>query len=340
MGGIMDRLAFRCKAAPARGSRIGDMEKRPLGRSGLQAAPLALGGNVFGWTADEKTSFAILDRFVDLGFNLVDTANTYSTWVPGHVGGESETIIGKWLKASGKRERGLIATKVGMQKDGAEGLSRAQIEKHVEASLKRLQVDTIDLYQTHKDDPKTPVEETLEALARLLKAGKVRAIGASQYKPDRLRESMEASRRLGLSRYDTLQPEFNLYDRAGFERDLQPVAKEFGLAVIPFFGLAKGFLSGKYRKPADIEGRPRAAGLRKYFEGARGMRILDALDAVGQRLGATPAQVSIAWIMAQPTIAAPIVSVTSVAQLEDIAGAARVRLDRDALAALDAASGP
>ena len=314
------------------------MEKRALGRSGLHAAPLALGGNVFGWTADEATSFAILDRFVDLGFDLIDTANTYSTWVPGHVGGESETIIGKWLKKGGKRDRVLIATKVGMAKDGEEGLSRAQVEKHVEASLERLQVETIDLYQTHKDDPKTPVEETLEALARLVKAGKVRAIGASQYKPDRLRESMEASRRLGLARYDTLQPEFNLYDRAGCEGGLQPVAKEYGLAVIPFFGLAKGFLSGKYRRPADIEGRPRAAGLKKYFDGDRGTRILAALDAVSGRLGATPAQVSIAWIMAQPAIAAPIVSVTSVAQLDEIAGAARLTLDGEALRELDRAS--
>jgi aryl-alcohol dehydrogenase-like predicted oxidoreductase len=314
------------------------MQKRPLGRSGLATAPLALGGNVFGWTADEPTSFAILDRFVDLGFNLVDTANTYSTWVPGHVGGESETIIGKWLKRSGKRDRVLVATKVGMKKDGEEGLSRAKVEKHVEASLKRLGIEAIDLYQTHKDDPDTPVEETLEALGRLVKAGKVRAIGASQYKPARLRESMEASARLGLPRYDTWQPEYNLYDRQAFESELQPVAKEFGLAVIPFFGLAKGFLSGKYRKPADIDGRPRAAGLRKYFDGDRGMKILAALDDVSGRTGATPAQVSIAWLMAQPTVAAPIVSVTSVEQLDDIAGAAALKLDADALAALDRAS--
>src|SRR3954470_2328346 len=314
------------------------MRTKPLGRSGLQTAPLVLGGNVFGWTADEPTSYAILDRFVELGFNLVDTANTYSTWVPGHAGGESETLIGKWLKRSGKRDRVLIATKVGMAKDGEEGLTRAQIEKHVDASLQRLQVERIDLYQTHKDDPKTPVEETLEALARLVKAGKVRAIGASQYQPARLRESIAASERLGLPRYDTWQPEYNLYDRQAFERDLQPVAKEFGLAVIPFFGLAKGFLSGKYRKPADIEGRPRAAGLKKYFDGDRGPRILSALDAVAGRVGATPAQVSLAWLMAQPTIAAPIVSVTSVAQLDEIAGAAKVRLDADALAELDRAS--
>jgi len=314
------------------------MEKRPLGRSGLTTAPLCLGGNVFGWTADEKTSFAILDRFVDLGFNLVDTANVYSRWVPGHTGGESETVIGKWLKKGGKRDRVLIATKVGMGSDEAKGLTRPKIEKNVEESLRRLQVDVIDLYQTHADDPGTPVEETLEALGRLVKAGKVRAIGASQYSPQRLRESLEASKRLGLPRYETLQPEFNLYDRAQFERDYQPLAKEFGLSVIPFFGLAKGFLSGKYRKAADIQGRPREAGLKKYFEDDRGTKTLAALDSVSKRTGATPAQVSIAWIMAQPTIAAPIVSATSVEQLEDIAGAARVKLDAETLAELDRAS--
>jgi aryl-alcohol dehydrogenase-like predicted oxidoreductase len=314
------------------------MDKRPLGHSGLEAAPLALGGNVFGWTADEATSFAILDRFVDGGFDLIDTANTYSTWVPGHAGGESESIIGKWLRKSGKRDRVLIATKVGMKMQGEEGLTRSQVEKHVEASLKRLQTDRIDLYQTHKDDPGTPVEETLEALARLVKAGKVRAIGASQYDAARLRESLDASERMGMPRYDTLQPEFNLFDRAGFERDLQPVAVEHRLAVIPFFGLAKGFLSGKYRKPSDIEGRPRAAGLKKYFEGDRGMRILAALDSVSKRAGATPAQVSLAWIMAQPSIAAPIASVTSVKQLDELAGAAALKLHADDLAELDRAS--
>jgi len=314
------------------------LDKRPLGRSGLSTAPLALGGNVFGWTADEPTSFAILDRFVDLGFNLIDTANSYSTWVPGHAGGESETIIGKWFKRGGRRDAVTIATKVGMKIDGEEGLKPAQIERHVEASLRRLQTDRIDLYQTHKDDTGTPVEETLEALGRLVKAGKVRAIGASQYEPARLRESMEASARLGIPRYDTLQPEFNLYDRAGFEAKYQPIALEYGLAVIPFFGLAKGFLSGKYRTPADIEGRPRAAGLKRYFEGERGMRILGALDAMSGRLGATPAQVSLAWIMAQPTIAAPIASATSVAQLDEIAKAASLALDAATLAELDRAS--
>jgi len=275
---------------------------------------------------------------VDLGFNLIDTANVYSRWVPGHTGGESETVIGKWLAKSGKRDRVLIATKVGMGSDEEKGLTRAKIEKNVEASLRRLRLDVIDLYQTHIDDAGTPVEETLDALARLVKAGKVRAIGASQYSPARLRDSLEASKRLGLPRYETLQPEYNLHDRAQFESDYQPIAMEYGLAVIPFFGLAKGFLSGKYRKVADIEGRPRADGLRRYFEGDRGMRILAALDAVSKRLDATPAQVSIAWIMAQPTIAAPIVSATSVRQLDEIAGAARLKLDREALAELDKAS--
>ena len=314
------------------------MDKRPLGHSGLNAAPLALGGNVFGWTADEASSFAILERFVEHGFDLVDTANVYSTWVPGHAGGESESVIGRWFRKSGKRDRVLLATKVGMAMGGEKGLRRAQIERQVEESLKRLQTDRIDLYQTHIDDPDTPLEETLGALAALVKSGKVRAIGASQYNGERLRASLDASRRLGLPRYETLQPEFNLHDRAGFEAELQPIALEYGLAVIPFFGLAKGFLSGKYRKPADIEGRPRAAGLKKYFEGDRGMRILAALDAVAQDFCATPAQVSLAWIMAQPSIAAPIASVTSVAQLDEIAGAARLRLDANAIERLDAAS--
>ena len=315
------------------------MERRPLGRSGLAAAPLVLGCNVFGWTADEATSFAILDRFVEHGFDLLDTANVYSSWVEGHTGGESETIIGKWLKKGGQRERVLIATKVGHPMTAHDkGLGRNAIAKHVEDSLRRLQTDRIDLYQTHKDDPETPIEETLEALGRLVKSGKVRAIGASQYDGARLRESMQASERLGLARYDTLQPEFNLYDRERFERELQPVAREYGLAVIPFYGLAKGFLTGKYRKAADIEGRPRADGLKKYFEGDRGMRVLAALDAVSRELQATPAQVALAWTMAQPTIAGPIVSVTSVAQLDEIAPAARLRLDQAALARLDATS--
>lgn len=314
------------------------MDKRPLGHSGLKIAPLVLGGNVFGWTADERASHAILDAFLDLGFDMVDTANSYSRWVPGHVGGESEAVIGRWLAKSGKRERVLIATKVGMEVEGGKGLKRAQIEEHLEKSLRRLQTDRIDLYQTHVDDPDTPLDETLEALGRLVQSGKVRAIGASQYSGERLRASLEASKRLNLPRYETLQPELNLYDRAGFEGDLQAVALEYGLGVIPFFGLAKGFLSGKYRSVADIEGRPRAAGLKKYFEGDRGTRILTALDSIAEDLDATPAQVSLAWIMVQPAVVAPIASVTSVAQLQDIAGAARLKLDADVLAQLEEAS--
>ena len=314
------------------------MEKRSLGRSGLRVAPLALGGNVFGWTADEATSFAILDRFVEGGFDLVDTANIYSTWVPGHQGGESEEIIGKWLARSGRRNRIVLATKVGMEMAGDKGLKRAQIARHVEESLRRLRTDHIDLYQTHIDDPGTPVEETLEALTQLVKAGKVRAIGASQYKAGRLLESLAASERLGLARYETLQPEFNLHDRAAFESELQPVALKHGLAVIPFFGLAKGFLSGKYRDVRDIEGRPRAGGLKRYFEGDRGLRILAAMDKVAERLGASCAQISLAWIMAQPSIAAPIASATSVAQLDELMGAARLKLDRESLDELDRAS--
>src|SRR6187402_1242027 len=243
------------------------MDKRKLGNSGFSVAPLALGGNVFGWTADEATSFAILDRFVDAGFQLVDTANTYSTWVPGHAGGESEAIIGRWLaQGGGRREKIVLATKVGMEIEGEKGLTRAQVGKHVDKSLQRLKTDRIDLYQTHKDDPATPVDETLEALDRLAKAGKVRAIGASQYGPDRLVESLAASERLGLASYETLQPELNLYDRHAFERNLQPVALKHELTVIPFFGLAKGFLSGKYRSLADIKGRPREVGLKRYFD--------------------------------------------------------------------------
>jgi aryl-alcohol dehydrogenase-like predicted oxidoreductase len=314
------------------------MEKRKLGRSGLEFAPIAFGGNVFGWTADEATSHKILDAFVDAGFSFVDTADVYSRWVPGHKGGESEAIIGKWLEKSGKRDRVVIATKVGMEVEGDKGLKRSQIEHHVEQSLKRLKTDRIDLYQTHKDDTGTTVEETLEALGRLVHAGKVRAIGASQYEPARLRESLAASKRMGIPSYQTLQPEYNLYDRAKFEADYQPVALEHGLAVIPFFGLAKGFLSGKYRKAQDIEGRPRAAGLKKYFEGDRGMRILGALDAVGKRVNASPAQVALAWCMAQPSIAAPIVSATSVAQLEEVMGAARLKLENADLEELDRAS--
>jgi len=321
------------------------MEYRNLGSSGVKVSTLCLGAMTFGEadansfmhnvSCDEPTAHAIMDRALEQGINFIDTADVYGQ------DGLSERVVGRWIAQRKTRDRIVLATKFRMgmgEGPNSRGGSRYRITRTVEESLTRLQTDRIDLYQTHKDDPDTPVEETLEALAKLVRAGKVRAIGASQYNPARLRESMEASKRLGIPRYDTLQPEYNLYDRAAFEKDLQPVALEHRLGVIPFFGLAKGFLSGKYRKAADIEGRPRAAGLKKYFEGDRGMRILGALDSVSRRTGATPAQVSLAWIMAQPTIAGPIVSVTSVAQLDEIAGAARLKLDREALAELDRAS--
>jgi aryl-alcohol dehydrogenase-like predicted oxidoreductase len=296
-----------------------------------------LGGNVFGWTADEATSFAILDRFVESGFNAIDTANTYSTWVPGHAGGESETIIGKWLKKSGKRDQVVVATKVGMKMDGEEGLRRDQIERHVEDSLKRLQTDRIDLYQTHKDDPATPVQESLEALARLVKAGKVRAIGASNFTAPRLAEALATSGRLGLPRYETLQPLFNLADRAPYEAELQKLCVAEGLGVINFFGLAHGFLTGKYRSEADLGQSPRGVSVKAYLD-ARGFRILAALDATAARHSATPSQVALAWQMQQPGIVAPIASARSVAQLNELLGAARLALTPADLAELDRAS--
>lgn len=313
------------------------MDKRPLGNSGLSVAPLAFGGNVFGWTADEPTSFQLLERFTEAGFNLVDTADAYSRWFPGHTGGESETVIGHWLaQGGGRRERIVLATKVGMEVFGGKGLGRAWIERSVEASLKRLKTDRIDLYQAHIDDPDTPFDETLEAFARLVKSGKVRAIGASNYKAGRLREALEASKRLGLPRYETLQPEYNLYDR-GFESELLPVVREYGIGVIPFFGLARGFLTGKYRKAADIAGRPRESGLKKYFEGDRGARVLAALDQVAGARGSTPARVALAWLMTRPDITAPIASATSVAQLDELLEAARLALTPAEVAILDAA---
>ena len=311
---------------------------RPLGRSGLATAPLVLGGNVFGWTADEATSFSLLDAFVDGGFNLIDTADIYSTWVPGHTGGESETVIGKWLKASGRRDRVLIATKVGKPMgEGRSGLSRRWIRQAVEDSLRRLQTDRIDLYQSHDDDRATPLEETMLAFAELIAEGKVRAIGASNFSAPRLAEALATSRRLGVPRYETLQPLYNLLDRSAYEAALEPLCREEGLGVINFYGLAAGFLTGKYRSAADLQGRARAAKAGQYLN-ERGLRVLAALDAAADRLAATPAQVALAWQMARPSIAAPIASATSVAQLQELMAAARLALDEATLGALDAAS--
>lgn len=305
------------------------MQYRPLGRSGLATAPLAFGGNVFGWTADAAISFRLLDAFVDSGFNLVDTADVYSRWAPGHSGGESETTIGQWLAATGKRHRVLIATKVGKpmgeEGSGRTGLSRRWIRQAVEDSLRRLQTDHIDLYQSHDDDAATPLEETLAAYAELIREGKVRAIGASNYSAPRLAQALATSERLGLPRYETLQPLFNLADRAPFEAELQGLCVAQGIGVINFFGLARGFLSGKYRSEADLGKSPRGAGVKGYLN-ERGLRILAALDEVAAAHTATPAQVALAWQIAQPGITAPIVSATSVAQWQELAGAAALAL--------------
>jgi len=317
------------------------MQFRPLGRSGLATAPLIFGGNVFGWTADEATSFRLLDAFVDGGFNMIDTADVYSRWASGHSGGESETVIGKWLQASGKRHRVLIATKVGKpmgdQGSGRSGLSRRWIRQAVDGSLRRLQTDHIDLYQSHEDDPAVPLEETLGTFAELMREGKVRAIGASNFSAARLSEALATSKRLGLPRYETLQPLFNLADRAPFEAELQPLCLAEGLGVINFFGLARGFLTGKYRSEADLGKSPRGAGVKGYLD-ERGQRILAALDAVAAAQRATPAQVALAWQMVQPGITAPIVSATSVAQWQELAGAARLALSATQLEHLTQAS--
>ncbi|KQZ30992.1 aldo/keto reductase [Caulobacter sp. Root1472] len=311
------------------------MTHRPLGRSGLSTAPLIFGGNVFGWTADEATSHRLLDAFVDGGFNAIDTADVYSAWVPGHVGGESESVIGRWLKARGRRDDVLILTKVAMW-PAQPGLSAANIAAAVEGSLKRLQTDYIDLYQAHQDDAATPIEETLEAFDRLVKAGKVRAIGASNFSPERLSASLKASQALGLARYETIQPKFNLHDRDEVEGPLAELAAREGLGIIPYYGLAAGFLTGKYRTEADLEGRSRGRTVKPYLT-TRGLKILAALDAAAQAVGASPAQVALAWIMAHPAITAPLASATSVEQLDELMAAARLALPAAVIDALNAA---
>lgn len=314
------------------------LKPRELGRSGLQVAPLVFGGNVFGWTADEATSFALLDAFVDSGFNLIDTADVYSRWVPGHRGGESETLIGKWLARSGKRQHVLIATKVGKDMGGDHiGLSRRWIRQAVDDSLRRLQTDHIDLYQSHDDDTHTPLEETLAAYAELIAEGKVRAIGASNYTAPRLAAALDTSARLGLPRYESLQPLYNLMDRAAYEAELEPMCQAQGLGVINFFGLARGFLTGKYRSAADLGKSPRGAGCKAYLT-ERGHRVLAALDAVAETHRATPAQVALAWQMARPGLTAPIASATTVAQWHELAAAARLELSAADITALNTAS--
>jgi aryl-alcohol dehydrogenase-like predicted oxidoreductase len=315
------------------------IRKRRLGNSGLEVGPWALGGNVFGWTADEATSFKLLDAFVDAGLNLIDTADVYSKWIPGHQGGESETIIGNWLSKRGGRDKVLIATKLGVEMGPGEGgLSRAYMARAVERSLERLKTDYIDLYQAHRDDAETPMEETLSSFGELIKAGKVRAIGASNFKANRLAEALKTSAAKGLPRYESLQPWYNLYDRADFERELEELCRRENIGVIPYFALASGFLTGKYRSEKDLEGRARGYRVKDMMN-ERGFRILKALDTVAAEFHATPAQVSLAWLIAHG-VAAPIASATNLEQFQDLLAATRLELSPEAVRLLDLASKP
>jgi len=316
------------------------MNRRPLGNTGFDVAPIAFGGNVFGWTVDEKTSFRLLDGFVDAGFNLIDTADSYSRWVPGHHGGESETIIGRWIAARGHHDDVVIATKVGSDMGlGHRCLRKAYVLQAAEASLRRLNVDTIDLYQSHWDDETTPLEETLEAYATLIAQGKVKAIGASNLSAQRLQQALDVSASHGLPRYLTLQPPYNLYDRATFEGPLAQLCIRERVGVISYFALAAGFLTGKYRTEADFAKSARGSGMSKYLN-ARGLRILAALDRVAADQNASPAQVALAWLIARPGVTAPIASATSLEQLRELTTATELKLAPDDVAALDRASAP
>lgn len=313
------------------------MEMRQLGSSELQVSPIMLGGNVFGWTADEATSFRILDAFVDGGFNFVDTADVYSAWAPGHSGGESEEVIGRWFAQSGKRKQMVLATKVGIEIRGRKGLNKDYMLRSAEESLRRLQTDYIDLYQSHRDDPETNFEETLSAYAQLIQEGKVRAIGASNYNAERLNQVMEVSKNGGLPAYCSLQPLYNLYDREDYEANLEPVVKAWNLGVVPYFSLAAGFLTGKYRSEADLQNRARGRTVQKYLN-ERGLRIVAALDNVAGEYGSSPAAVAIAWLMARPSVTAPIVSATGTEQLQTILSAAELKLSQKSIVYLDAES--
>ena len=314
------------------------MQKRRIGQSGLEVAPLSLGGNVFGWTIDEATSFEILDRFTGAGFNLIDTADVYSRWKPGHVGGESETIIGRWQKSRGNRAKVVIATKVGMEVDAErKGLSRVHILRSVEDSLKRLQTDYIDLYQSHTDDKDTQVEETLEAYSQLVEQGKVRVIGASNYTAERLTESFTASEQKGWPVYQCLQPCYNLYERADYETNLEQLCLKRGLGVIPYFSLARGFLTGKYRSEADLSKSARGQGVKKFLN-ERGFTILSALDQLASQLNSTAARIAIAWLIARPSITAPIASATSIAQADELIEATKLKLGSSEIELLNRAS--
>ena len=314
--------------------------KRALGRTGISIAPLVLGTNVFGWTIDEATSFSVLDAFVDAGFDAIDTADIYSFWVPGNKGGESESIIGRWLTRNPSRRQHVhIMTKVGddMRRDGRKDLSKQWILQEVEDSLRRLRVETIDLYQSHWADPATPYEETLTAYSELIAAGKVRAIGASNHSAEQLAEALRVADAHGLPRYQTLQPQYNLYDRSAYEGELRDLALREGLGVIPYYGLASGFLTGKYRSRADLGKSARGGGVAKYLD-ERGFRVLAALDEVGGRHSAQPAEVALAWLMQREGVTAPIASATSREQVQSLIHAAELTLTPDDVAILDAAS--
>ena len=314
------------------------MNNRKLGNSGLEVSPLVFGGNVFGWTVDEPVSFRLLDAFVEAGFNFIDTADVYSRWAPGNKGGESETILGNWFKQRGKRSQVILATKVGTDMgEGKKGLSKRYILQAVESSLQRLQTDYIDLYQSHRDDVETPISETLEAYAGLIKQGKVRVIGASNFNAERLSAALQASREYGFPSYQSLQPNYNLYDRAEFEGKLEAVCRDNNLGVIPYFSLASGFLTGKYRSESDLAASKRGQFVKKYFND-RGLRILSALDEVAREKNSTPATVALAWLLARPGITAPIASATSLEQLKALIASTELKLDPASIEALNKAS--
>jgi aryl-alcohol dehydrogenase-like predicted oxidoreductase len=306
------------------------MEKRSLGRSGIEGTPFALGTNVFGWTIQEPVAFDILDEFAGSGFNLIDTADVYSTWGPGNKGGESESIIGHWIRKRKNRKDVVICTKVGKPMGpGKTGLSAKYIRQALDDSLKRLQTDYIDLYQSHEDDPHTPMEETLGVYTDLIREGKIRAIGASNFTADRLAASLEISKANSYARYETLQPAYNLYDRS-IEKDLQALCVREGMGILPFYGLASGFLTGKYRGPEDLGKSVRGKGIQKYLD-TRGLKILSALDEISEKYKTAPATIALAWLMTRPAVVAPIASATSVQQLEDLLNAVKIELDTESI---------
>jgi aryl-alcohol dehydrogenase-like predicted oxidoreductase len=314
------------------------MEKRRLGRTELRIAPLVFGGNVFGWTADEKTSFDLLDRFADAGFNAIDTADVYSRWHPGNSGGESETVLGKWMKSRGNRDRMIVITKVGSDLgDGKKGLSAAYIETAIDASLKRLQTDVVDLYLSHWPDPSVPYEETLGAYQKLIAKGKIRYAGASNLDAAQLKEALAVAEAKSLPRYEVLQPGYNLYDRAEFEGPLRDLTTAEDIGVITYFSLAKGFLSGKYRSEADLSQSPRGEGVKQYLND-RGLSILAALEQVAARHDAKLAEIALAWLIARPSVTAPIASATTLPQVESLIRSAAIELSPADIEELDGAS--